>query len=229
MSKCRSKTPAACRVHGVNFLASHLYNEYVLKQKRQGTPEQYQELVKQVIMIADSYETDSNTILESKRDVAGIKDLYLATYRADPASLYNTMDFPLVSMIQKIAFLRDKDKLTLPKNNLLEKPTTDSSYTKYHHALASYVAANGEPVKGDESYYGWTDYDMAKHLRSCDIAAIETVHEDVWQEFNGTFNEEDDSVHGISGKGQCNCGFFKGELRVTKKVTDIIQDLVNNY
>jgi hypothetical protein len=229
MSKCRSKTPASCRVHGVNFLASHLYNEYVIKQKRQGSPEQYKELVQQVIMISESYETDAETILESKRDVAGIRNLYIATYRADRTSLYNVMDFPLVSIIQEITFLQDKDKLTLPKNNLLEKPDTNSSYTKYHHALASYVAANGEPVKSDESYYAWLDYDMSKHLNHCNIAAVESVNEDTWQEFNGTFNEDDDSVHGISGKGQCNCGFFKGELRVTGKVTDIIQNLVNNY
>lgn len=230
MSKCRSKDPASCRVHGVNIISAKLYNEYVVRQKRCGTPEQYQELVKQVIMIADSYTTDPNTLLESQRDISKIKDLYLATYRADPESLYNKIDFPILSIVQQVTFMRDKDKLKLPKENLLEKPNPNSSYTKYQHALAAYLVDNGEPVNVGDTYYGgWEDHKMFSHLEFCHVVAVESVNEDAWREFHGTFNNDDDSVHGFSGKGQCGCGYFKGQLRFAGKTTDIIQDLVNNY
>lgn len=229
MSHCKAKNPGTCRVHGTSYIAGMLYNNYVVKRGFAATPEDFNDFVNEVSIIADSYETDPNTELSSRRDAATVFSLYQQTYAYAKDSSYQRAHFPLLESIQTVLFLQDKDATKLPDKNLLDTPDKKASNEeKYKHVLASYLAKKGSPVAADASYYGWHDWDMTQHLNKCEIVAIEDVKEDTWHEFNGTFNEDDDSVHGITGHGQCRCGYFKGEVRVEDSVTNIIRDVVGS-
>lgn len=88
----------------------------------------------------------------------------------------------------------------------------------YNDILKDLVLRNGTLVKEDPSIYGWVDYKYYRchekgyepHHLSCEISSSQPPVEDYWREFNGTFNDEDDSVHGIVLKSvNCACGKLK--------------------
>lgn len=89
---------------------------------------------------------------------------------------------------------------------------------EYDKALTAVVLRHGFLVKNDPSTYGWVDYEYYGHYGknhrphhlSCPLTATGKPRETVWREFNGTFNDEDDSVHGIEiSEVGCACGKLK--------------------
>lgn len=229
MSKCRAKVPTACRVHGNKLIASKLYNEYTVKQGFKSNPEDYVEIVDQLNLIIDSLETDG----DSAKDAEYILKLLEATYWNYPDSAYNKLfskaDFHAQELVQKVVWLKDAKATVIAEPNLLVKPTDKSSYKAYDHALAHYLVDKGYPVRQGDTYYGWGDYEMNQHIKNCKIVGVEQVKEDSWREFVDTLSEDDATIHGITGKAQCRCGYFKGKLRIETRTTEIIKDLANNY
>jgi hypothetical protein len=234
MSECQAKNPATCRVHGVRHITGVVFNEIVKKRQGYGTPEDYFQIVKDISDAIDEA-GQPHSQLDDGRDIDGIVDtvkvIEYSRRKAGSKKVYP--DFmPVEEIAQYVAWLKDKNANVLPKKNLLDKGLVGKEgITNYDNSLARYMAVEGRPVAPGDRYYGWSDYAMQQHLNKggCSIAAITSVKEDSWHEFNGTFNDEDDTVHGVTAHGQCKCGFFKGELRVDESMTKIIRDVVNNY
>jgi hypothetical protein len=198
-----------------------------------GKPEDYFQVVKDISEVIDEA-GQPHSQLDDTRDIEGIlQSIKMLEYSKRSAGAKDVYpDFlPLQDIAQMVAWLKDKDAEVLPKKNLLDKSTVGKDgVTNYDHSMARCMAEEGRPVAPGSTYYGWSDYIMQKHLNGkCHLAAITSVKEDSWNEFNGTFNDEDDTVHGVTAQGQCACGFFKGELRVDESMTKIIRDVVNKY
>lgn len=227
---CRAKKPALCRVHGKNYVISQVYKKLAVEKKRPGSYKDYEAFISDVLPLLEN-PGSKDSYLEHPRDVEGaLTALRIATReQGRDGVLYNSPVFP-PQVIREILFLKDPKKDD-SRENLLTKPAEKSSYKPYDTALASYAAANGTPVRDDtDGYYGWSDYDMKEHIdKDCEVTEVYSVREDYWQEFNGTFNEEDDHVHGLEAEAECNCGRFKGKLRVSGSVTDMIKDIMNNH
>lgn len=227
---CRANSPALCRIHGKNFVISQVYKRIAVEKKRPGSYQDYADFVSEVLPLLEN-PGSKDSYLDHPRDVEGAMTAFNVAMRKQGRDgvLYNSPVYP-PGVLREILFLRDPKKPDA-RDNLLNKPGEGSSYKPYDTALASYVAVNGTPVRDDtDGYYGWSDHDMKDHVdKDCEISEVYSVEEDSWQEFNGTFNEDDDSVHGLEAEGECKCGRFKGKLRVQGSVTDMIKDIMNNH
>lgn len=104
---------------------------------------------------------------------------------------------------------------------------------EYERVLKLLVLKHGSLALEDPSIYGWVDYryytyankGQQLHHVICKITSSEVPKEDHWREFNGTFNDEDDSVHGIVLKGvSCACGKLKNrEFRWTERMQRVAE------
>lgn len=85
---------------------------------------------------------------------------------------------------------------------------SDEVRVEYERVLIAVVLRHGSVVdRGPGSYHGWQDYDRTTHLRECTTATHGAVAEATWHEFKGTFDEGDDSVHGVQVTHvTCACG-----------------------
>lgn len=201
-----------------------------------GTPEEYFTIVKDIFEIIGDV-NQGHSMLDDERDIEGIVEtLKILDYHHDSKDSRYRSYLPITEIVQQVVWMKDKNATTLPKENLLEKEKIGSKnqagkeITNYDHMLARYIADKGEPIHPIPSYYSWSDFEMYRHIKGpCSIAAVTSVKEDYWSEFNGTFNEDDNTVHGLNAHAQCKCGYFKGELRYQGRVTEIIKEMANNY
>jgi hypothetical protein len=86
---------------------------------------------------------------------------------------------------------------------------SDKARAEYDKAMMAVTLKHGHVVVLTGGYYGWQDYDAARHLDGCTIVAPPkaAVEEDTWSEFEGTFFEGDSRHHGIIVTGvTCVCG-----------------------
>lgn len=104
----------------------------------------------------------------------------------------------------------------------------DAVQAEYDRLLARVVLKQGELVRKDESQYGWHDYNDGwvrdSHHRTCEVTC-KRVQEVTWYEFQGTFYEGDESVHGVSAFGvTCACGKLKDrEVRWSAAMQEVAQ------
>lgn len=219
---CRANNELTCRVHGASAIAAVIYPP----MKSRGymiSPEEIEIFTEDVIKIIDEAGSEDSQA-EHDRDETGIYDQWRMN---NPSDAYS-MDVDVRTLVHEIAFLYDKEKTKLPKNNVLD-PDLASTYGGYSVALGSLIAREGTPLKPDDGYYGgWEDYDMKRHLKTCSVAAISNPHESTWREFNGTFNDEDDSVHGAEAEAQCACGKLKGKMRIEGSLTSLTRKLFDS-
>jgi len=220
---CHAKEPTTCRVHGAHYIAKELHAYTMERGFTHFSIEEAEIFAEDIIVIADTAGNKDSDI-EHPRDEANIYNNWYLTYPADD----RRMEAPVKELIHRIVFLRDENKTVLPENNVLD-PAKKETYGAFHVSLGKMLAAEGYPVQANESYYGWEDYDLTPHIRKCDIAAVSNPREHSWGEFNGTFNDDDDRVHEIEAQGQCNCGNFKGKLRLQGQLTELTRDLINKY
>jgi len=216
---CRAADKMTCRVHGAHFIAQEVY----APMKKRGfriSIEEIEIFTEDIIEVIHSAE-DENSYVESDRDEDGIYKEWKSRNPVD-ARKFNG---DIRTMIHEITWRHDADKKKLPENNVLD-PDLKSQYGGYAVALGSLIAREGEPVKANASYYsGWSDHVMAEHTNRCGIVAVSNPREESWGEFNGTFNDEDDSVHGAEAEAQCACGNFKGTLRIKGSLTELTRKL----
>lgn len=80
--------------------------------------------------------------------------------------------------------------------NLLNPPAEDADWqARYKHVMALFMAEHGTVMKLADGYFGWEDYDFLEKNRHPVVAAIVSVREDYWDEFEGTFADEVSSPH----------------------------------
>lgn len=95
-----------------------------------------------------------------------------------------------------------------------------------------HVLAEGEIVRPDASYYGWTDYNMTMHAQSCRVILGKNpkLVETIIGEFQGTFYEGDTSVAVLQIDGvSCACGKIKNRMiRSTGSIGELMFSLFNN-
>lgn len=215
---CRANNEITCRVHGAGAISAKIYPS--LKERGYRiSPEEIEIFTEDIISIINTA-GDEYSQVEHDRDEKGI---YYQWKLNNPSDAYS-MDAPVNALVREIAFLYDKDKKKLPINNVLN-PDLAATYGGYAVALGRLIAKEGTPVGADESYYSWEDFDMKKHLNQCEVVSISNPHENTWQEFNGTFNDEDDSVHGAEAEAQCACGRLKGKMRIEGSITSLTRKL----
>lgn len=105
---------------------------------------------------------------------------------------------------------------------------------EYKRALVDCLAQRGTLVSEDPSYYGYYDskwIEAKRHLETCgvDYAKSSEVYDVEWREFNGTFNEEDDSKQGVEVKVSCRCGeIFNRSFRYDGGMADIIRAITED-
>jgi len=220
---CRAQEPTTCRVHGAHYIAKELH-AYTMKRGFTHFSIEEAEIFAEDIIETIGYAGKKDSPIEHERDEDNIHDVWRDMHYDDARSI----EAPVRELIHRIVFLRDENKTVLPENNVLD-PEKKELYGAFHVALGKMIAAEGSPVQVNESYYGWHDYEMENHVRKCGIASVSNPREHSWGEFNGTFNDDDDRVHGAEASAQCNCGNFKGKMRVEGELTDLTRDLLNKY
>lgn len=87
----------------------------------------------------------------------------------------------------------DPESFINSERNLLAEYTSDP----FNRALAQLVVRRGEPMGiGRVSAFAWQDEYMNERLA---VVGVYSVDEDRWEEFNGTFDDEDESWSSTSG------------------------------
>lgn len=96
---------------------------------------------------------------------------------------------------------------------------------EYETILKRIVLKYGSVVDRAADIFGWQDYGLTTHARKCMITAQGEIHEDVWNEFMGTFYEGDTSVHGMLVTAvDCTCGQIKHrKMRWSASVQEIAE------
>lgn len=221
--ECRAKDPAACRIHGTPVIAKQVHRYAVEQGYTNFSPEEAEIFTEDVINIIQQSQTEESTI-QSSRDEAGIWNEWKTQHFND----YYSMHAPAKELIGEIAFLYDPDKTVIPENNVLD-PKKASLYGGYHTSVGRMLAKEGLPVSPHASYLSWEDYEMQPHLRECGFASISTSQPTMWHEFNGTYNDDDDSLEGVEADAQCNCGRFKNKLRMAADTATLTRTLLSKY
>lgn len=218
---CQATNEMTCRFHGAPLIAAEIFPP-IHERGYTISAEEIEIFTEDII---DTIHTAGSSDSEVKhgRDEHGIYEEWKSNHITD----YYRMDAPVLSLIHEIVYRYDKNKTILPENNVLD-PTKKLDYGAFTVALGTLIAKEGTPVKADDSYYGWRDYDMSKHLAECEIVAVSNPREKTWSAFNGTFNDEDDSVHGAQAEAQCKCGNFKGTMRIEGSLTSLTRKLFEN-
>lgn len=76
----------------------------------------------------------------------------------------------------------------------------------YNAALTKVLFKHGVLVDSTPDIYGWMDLDY-EHAWECKLSTKNVPVEDRWDEFMGTFSDEDTTRHGIVIHGvSCACG-----------------------
>lgn len=101
---------------------------------------------------------------------------------------------------------------------------------EFKRALLDVLARDGTPVRSTgDTYYGWIHHD-SQRIR-VDVASIgldyeaSSYREDAWIEFQGTFYEGDERVHGILATLVLKDG-TSYQYRYTETVSDLIQAVI---
>lgn len=164
----------------------------------------------EILAILSTHETDEDMFsvlkaeeldYESSLDSAEVKLLTLLIphyYDGDPAETYR-------------------------ERNLLRLTSGGGSWkAHYQHALALLLANEGKIVRPGDSYYGWEDYNSSN---SSEIVAIISAESTKWNEFNGTFAQEEDWHVGIEGEAIYRDGTYR-KLRVEGDLAELISRIV---
>jgi hypothetical protein len=215
---CQAENKMECRFHAAGYITAEIFPPIYERGFRisQEEVEIFTEDIIKLINTAGKNDSD----IEHGRDE---KNIYEQWQMDHPHDSYG-MDAPVESLIHEIVFRYDSNKTKLPENNVLD-PNKRLTYGAFTVALGTLIAKEGCPVKPNDGYYGWKDYDMDSHIKSCEIVSISNPKEKTWGAFNGTFNDEDDSVHGAEAEAQCKCGNFKGRMRIEGSLTNLTRKL----
>jgi len=224
---CQARDKATCPTHGTKYIANSVHQYTQERGFSHFSPEEAEILTEDIIEIIGYVGKPDSGIIDD-RDEAGIYDVWKSIHHAD----YIRLEAPIIQIIHKISFLQDKNKTTLPENNLLQSDAREV-HGNYNVSLGTMVAEEGTPVAADAGNYSWEDYEMKAHVQKCGVAAISNPRSDSWVEFHGTFEDDDfytdGHAYGASADVQCKCGNFKGKMRLEGNLTELTRNLVNKY
>lgn len=144
----------------------------------------------------------------------------------DPTSYkLRRSDLPL-TLIKAHALWVDTKTFADRPDNLLNpdarstESTDEGRQDRYDRDIAAIVAAEGSAVDIKDDYYGWHDF----NAKDEPIVAAFDLDEDHWNEFNGTFNEDDDSHSGYSMTVLTESGEFR-KLRYEANIGEIMRQV----
>lgn len=113
---------------------------------------------------------------------------------------------------------------------------------EYDRLLIKLVLRHGDLVSERATTFGWRDYaetfpndwygrTFVEHLERCGIQSVGSVQEEIWYEFQGTFYEGDNSVHGVAVFGlTCNCGKLTNRsVRWSARMQEVAQAVFEEH
>lgn len=104
---------------------------------------------------------------------------------------------------------------------------SDSIRTEYNNALRTAILQHGELICIDPSIYMRRDYSTHEHLRACVLTCVDTPKSDEWDEFAGTFFEDDTRHYGVMVSGvSCECGTIRNRGVRWEETTSRIAEIV---
>lgn len=106
---------------------------------------------------------------------------------------------------------------------------------EYKRALVDFMAKHADLVAEDPSYYGYMDKDwlqVKRHLENdcaVDYDTASEIYDVDWREFNGTFNDEDDTRQGVEVRFSCKCGrVVNRQFRYTHGMAEVIRAITED-
>lgn len=169
-------------------------------------PEPYMVHVYDIAIAGVAKYTPSTTIFE-----------VLEGEELDPGDMYA----PYFDRVVNLWF--QPEPLITSSRNLLNYTPGSNWEDGYKHALATYLAAQGERVGLSESFYSWHDFDVEEKTTPVAVLSVYTLG---WSEFAGTFCEPDDKV-GIEGIAIFSDNKVR-KLRLEGEFSHIIREITNS-